>query len=364
MLLKEGKRKVNQIEVARKAGVSRTTVSFVLNGRTDISISEETRKRVIQAIEELGYTYPGSAAAKKTGNIGYLISRNIRLSNPYYHRFFVGVEEAGKEFGRNIIVEVWRKNLSSLFWNNKVDGVIIVESGLTEEDIRQIQKYVPVVLLNWSTESVICDMVVPDNTGGVREAFACLYQLGHRRIGFFALVPQKWGIPSVRRFKERLQGYYMGLEDYKLPMNKEYLQLPACKTRDVKELEELVSQTLKKWKSLPKPPTAVITYNDIYGITFIKKAPSVGINIPRDLSVIGFDNTIACHYVSPALSSIDQAMEAMGKLSMELLEGRIKEGNKTPFKKLTCGTELVIRESVGKVNPGECRGKKEVRDDG
>ena len=354
--------KISLRKIARELGVSHTTVSLVLNEPDTNHVSKEKRKKILAYVREIGYRVP--AKKKATGNIGFLIGPHFDISNPYHHRFFVGIEEASIKSGKNIILETWRNSSSPLFWNNKVDGVIIAEDRLTEGDIRQIQKYVPVVLLNWSPESVICDMVVPDNTGGVREAFAYLYKLGHRRIGFFALVPQKLGISSDRRFKERLQGYYMGLEDYKLPMNKEYLQLPLCRKRDINEVEEQVSQTLKKWKSLPNPPTAVITYNDIYGVAFIKKAPSIGINIPRDLSVIGFDNTIACHYVSPSLSSIDQAMEAMGKLSMELLEERIKEGNKSPFKKLTCGTELVIRESVGKVNPGECRGKKEVRDDG
>jgi len=340
-------KKISLRKIARELGVSHTTVSLVLNGPDTNHVSREKKEKILDYVRKVGYRIP--AKKKETGNVGFLIGPHFDISNPYHHRFFVGIEEASIKSGKNVILETWRDSSSPLFWNNKVDGVIIAESRLTEEEIKQIQKYVPVVLLNWSTESVICDMVVPDNTGGVREAFAYLYKLGHRRIGFFGLVPQKEGRFYDRRFKERLEGYYLGLGDYKLSMNKEYLQLPTCRKRDIEEVEEQVSRTLKKWKSLSNPPTAVITYNDIYGVAFIKKAPSLGINIPRDLSVIGFDNTIACHYVSPALSSIDQAMEAMGKLSMELLEERIKEGNTSPFKKLTCGTELVIRESVGEV---------------
>ena len=349
MLAKANKKKVTQAEVAEKAGVSRTTVSLVLNGRTDVRISEETRKRVMRAIEELGYVYSEPIEVKKTKNIAYFISRNIHISDPYYHRFFAGVEEAAQKFGKSIFVEVWRDNLSPIFWNSKVDGVIIADPcGIDGERIKQIQRYVPVVLLNWSLEAVICDMVVPDNAGGVKKAFDYLYKLGHRRIGFFGLIPAE-GVTSYSRLRERLQGYYMGLEDYKLPVNKEYLQLPICKTRDIKEVEEHALRILKKWKNLPKPPTALITYNDIYGISFIKMAPLAGVKIPDDLSIIGFDNIIACDYVSPTLSSINQPMEEMGRLSVEILEERIKKGNVLSFKKIICSTELVVRESVKEI---------------
>lgn len=343
------KTSVTQSKIACEAGVSQTTVSFVLNGKEkELSVAKETKELILSKAKELGYFKKRKLNRKKIENIGYLISRDIHLSSPDYHRFFSGVEEASKRLGQNVIVETWEKSLPPLLWNNKVDGVIIAEPWLSEEEVKQIQKYVPVVLLNWSTESVICDMVVPDNAGGVRDAFSYLHKLGHRKIGFFSLVSPK-GLSSDRRLKERLQGYYLGLEDYKLSVNKDYLQLPTCKTQDIKEVEDRVLETLKKWKSLPNPPTAMITYNDIYGVSFIKMAPSAGVKIPEDLSVIGFDNIIACSYVSPMLSSVNQAMEEMGRLSVELLEERIKEGNSPLFKKVTCGTELVIRESIGEV---------------
>ena len=160
------------------------------------------------------------------------------------------------------------------------------------------------------------------------------------------MVPSK-GLLPTGRIKARLRGYYLGLEDYKLPLNEEYLRLPACKTQNMQEVEAQALHTLQRWKSLSHPPTAVITYNDVYGLAFIKQAPAAGVKIPEDLSVIGFDNIIACHYVSPPLSSVNQAMEEMGRLSVGLLEKRIQEGKATPFKKIVCGTELIIRESIG-----------------
>lgn len=342
------KNKVGLRKIAKELDVSHTTVSLVLNGPDTNHVSKEKREKILDYVKNVGYRIP--AKKKETGNIGFLIIPPFDVYDLYYHRFFGGVEEATIKFGKNIIVETWRDSSSPLFWNNKVDGVIIVEPWLSgeEEEIKAIQKYVPVVLLNWSTEAVICDMVVPDNTGGMREAFAYLYKLGHRRIGFFSLVPCA-GLSSTGRIEERLQGYYLGLEDYKLPLNKEYLQLPTCKTKGIREVEEQVLRTLQSWKSLPHPPSAVLTYNDIYGVSFIKMAPSAGVRIPEDLSVIGFDNIIACHYVSPPLSSVNQAMEEMGRLGVELLEKRIKEEKATPFKKITCGTELVVRESIGEV---------------
>jgi DNA-binding LacI/PurR family transcriptional regulator len=341
------KNKVGLRKIAKELGVSHTTVSLVLNGPDTNHVSKEKRGKILAYVKSVGYRIP--AKKKETGNIGFLVSPQFDISDPYNHRFFMGVEEASIKSGKNVIVETWRDSSSPLFWNNKVDGVIIIEPcpGKEEEEIKQVQKYVPVVLLNWNTEAVICDMVVPDNTGGMREAFAYLYKLGHRRIGFFSLVPST-GL-STRRIKARLQGYYLGLEDYKLPLNEEYLRLPACKAKGMQEVEEQVLHTLQRWKSLSHPPTAVITYNDVYGLSFIKKAPSAGVKVPEDLSVIGFDNLIACNYVFPALSSVNQDMEEMGRLSVELLEKRIQEGKATPFKKIVCGTELVIRESIGEV---------------
>jgi len=344
------KNKVGLRKIAKELDVSHTTVSLVLNGPDTNHVSKEKREKILDYVRKVGYRIP--VKKKETGNIGFLIGPHFDISNPYHHRFFVGIEEASIKSSKNVILETWRDSSSPLFWNNKVDGVIVAEDKLNEEEIKQIQKYVPVVLLNWSTEAVICDMVVPDNTGGVREAFAYLYKLGHRRIGFFGLVLPKWGPSFNGRFKERLQGYYLGLQHYKLSVNKEYLQLPLCKTRDIKEVEEQVLCTLRRWKNLSHPPTAVIAYNDVYGISFIKMASSAGIKIPQDLSLIGFDNTIACHYIFPTLSSIEQNMEEIGRLSVELLEKRIKEGKPSPFRKVICGTELVVRESVGEVKKG------------
>ncbi len=355
----KAKSSVTQSKIAREVGVSQTTVSFVLSGKEkELSVSEETKELILSKAKELGYFKKKKLNRKKTGNIGYIIPPRINLSDPYYHRFFVGIEETSKKLGKNVIVETWEKSLPPLLWNNKIDGVIL-EAGVREEEAMQVLNYVPVVLLNYALDNTICDMVMPDNRGGIRQAVSYLYELGHRRIGFFALIsPEGLAAPSSIHVRERLEGYYQALGFYRLPINEEHVYLPPAKVGGVKEIENYAHQILKKWKSSANPPTAVITTGDTYGISLIKVAISLGIQVPQELSIVGFDNTIACHYISPTLSSIEQSMEEMGRLSVELLEKRIEDGDSTIFKRITCGTKLIVRESVGKVNPGECRGKR------
>lgn len=335
--------KINQKEIAKRAGVSQTTVSFVLNNRRDIKISSEVRRRVIEIAEELGYKkiFVIREDGFKTGNIGYIFPSSISFTDPYYHRFYKGVIEGLNGRNLNLLLKSVEKP-DELLYNFDIikncDGLII-EEKLEEEIIEKIKEKIPVVLLNTKAEKVDVDYVMPDNKGGIIKAVGYLYRKGHKKIGFFGLKPL--GIHQ----EERLEGYIEGLKLYGLKIKEEYISLPERKVGGLEEVREYAEETLKNWIKLRERPTAIITLGDVYALGIIGVSERLGINIPDDISVIGFDNIINCLYSHPSLTSIEQPIEDMGKKAVELLIERIKNPGK-PVEKVRFEVEIIERESV------------------
>ncbi len=338
--------KVTQKQIARKLGVSQSTVSVVLSGRRDIDIPESTRGRVLKAVTKLNYRYPRSSSFRKTGNLGFLLPPWKNVRDQFYHRFLVGVQREAKESGRHVIVTTFEEStqVPDIVQLGKVDGLIVV-SMVDRRWLEQTKARTPVVLLNACTEDGAVDSVMPDNEGGVRQIVDHLYSLGHRRIAFFAVGPVRY------HFLERFEGYAEGLKEHGLKCPPDYIRMPKTVLDNMEELEGFVRESLDFWLSLDRPPTAVVTANDLYGLSVLKVAGQLGVRVPEVLSVSGFDNTIDCRRVHPTLTSVNQPMEQMGAEAVRLLLYRITETGGRPFKCIRYQTELVIGRSTGKAEP-------------
>ena len=332
-----------QALIAQRSGVSQSAVSRILNSRQDIAIPRKTREKVWRVAKSLGYTprFVLVENEKKTRHIGYLISTPV--NNPFYHRLFEGVSEGIQKGNYSLLLAHFKKDelTPEFLERNKISGVI-VQKEVESEWAKEISRFLPVVLLNYTIDDVEVDSVMPNNRQGTKKSAGHLYQLGHRRIALFGMKP--YHIHTLERFF----GYVEALKEFDLPKKKEYIKLPERDQGGVEEVLKLAEVTLKNWLTLDEPPTAVVTLGDAYGLPLLQAAAKLGISIPRQLSVVGFDNIVSCIYSTPSLTSVNQPMEEMGMAASNILVERISNPGR-PVTKMVLDVDLVIRDSTGPV---------------
>jgi LacI family transcriptional regulator len=337
--------KITQKTIAQKAGVSQSTVSLVLNGLSDNNIPAGTVKKVLNTAERMGYRRR-AVPLKKDGNhiknIGYfdfMYDEQDFTEKQYFPRFVSEIMSVAEKKKYHIAVYKNYSYLMQAVFNNLLDGVVITE-WLTEREIKTIKTHIPAVYLNCQIKTVPLDSVMPDNKNGIKKAVSRLYSLGHRNIALFGMKPLHL------HSEERMQGYLDAMNEYRLKIREEYIRIPtAKKTGDVREVTDRALQTLKFWHTLKNIPTAVVTFGDCYALSLIKTAGNINLHLPRELSVIGFDNRAYCRYSTPSLSSIEQPMEAMAEKAMNLLSERMANPGK-PVENVVFDVELIERESI------------------
>jgi LacI family transcriptional regulator len=333
--------KVTQRLIARKAGVSPTTVCLVLSGRANTTIAEETRKHVLTTAADLGY-HP-AISPNRTGNIGYLFGRGIKAKNPYYHRFFTGIHQELENSDFHLLTAYLDpiEHLPTIVRLGKTDG-LIVQGRVGADWLKEATKVMPVVVLNYAAEGNLADSVVSDNVGGMEKVFSYLHSLGHRRIAFFGMKP------FAGMEQERLDGYLRSLKKHGLPEEPDYIVLPEAVAGSLGEVNECVKKALLFWRGLRTPPSAVMTMGDVYGAPMVKIAQQLGIRVPEDISITGSDNTESAHMVSPSLTTINEPLEEMARCAVRLLLERISGCSRTPCRCVRFDMDLVINQSTGK----------------
>lgn len=342
-------------DVANQAGVSVTTVSRVLNGKDDIS--QETTNKVRAVVQELGYT--SSLAARgmrsyRTNLIGLILHD---VASHYSQEIMRGVNQVIARIDRDLIIYTSggldRENVAqherhyvALLNGSVTDGAIMVTPTAT-----QFTTHAPLVIIDPNNETPDYPAIIATNQEGALAAMNYLTNLGHRRIGHIA------GEMKLISASQRLQGYKDGLAAAGIPLNEDLIEMGDYTT-------ETAVICARKLLSLPDRPTAIFAANDVSAIGVYQAARELGLQIPGDLSVIGFDNLRDAAYLNPPLTTIDQSLERMGTIATEMLVELVKgkplsihpteEGNlyKIP-------TELVIRDSCAPVpchSPDEASG--------
>jgi LacI family transcriptional regulator len=328
-------------DVARKAGVSVTTVSRVLNGKDDIS--KETVKKVLAVIQKLGYASSLAARgmrSRRTNVIG-LIMPNVALY--YSQELLRGVNRAIFELRKELIIYtsgvVGQENIAqrersnvALLNGSIADGVIVVTPVATE-----FNTHAPLVIIEPNNESPDCPAIIATNREGALSAMNYLTGLGHRRIGHIS------GRTDLNGANLRLQGYMDGLAAAGIPINENWIEVGDYTA-------ETALVCARKLLSLPDRPTAIFAANDLSAMAVYQAAEEFGLQIPADLSVIGFDNVDEAAHLNPPLTTVDQFIEKMGNMAMEIL-AKLVNGEPLPinpagesdFYKIP--TRLVIRDS-------------------
>jgi LacI family transcriptional regulator len=329
-----------QADVARLAGVSRATVSFVLNERFDtrVPISEETRKRVQEAARQLGYEPNVLARSLKSGaslTIGTLLPA---LHNPHYWEILEGAEEEITARGYYMALVVSNLNpdrelqaLRSLF-QQRLDGMILLPTfmDLFPDELHALkQQSIPVVFTN-PMEGM--DWVFPDIGGGAEQLMDHLLSLGHKRIGFIS------GVARPNLSQARLEVYRQKMAAAGTPTKEEWIRCCGYHLEDgYLEAKALLD--------LPESPSAIWAINDLLAIGALRAAHERGLRVPQDVAVAGFDDIAVSAQLSPPLTTVRMYSQEIGRRAAQILFTRLDEPDHALMQELV-KTQLIVRQST------------------
>jgi LacI family transcriptional regulator len=337
-----------QVDVARLAGVSRATVSYVVNGLAGgrVPISEETRQRVLDAVAELGYEPDARAQALRSGNtkaIGLIIP-DIR--NPHFWENADGVEQEARASGYHLLLSSmdlspeYAEGVFKDLSRRRIDGLILMGSfiGQSEEAkntlTRLLKRRLPIVEISdqFNVDYTV-DCVVSDYRAATMEVMSHLLSLLHRRIGLI------YGVAMPELGEDRLQPYQDSLQAAGLPVDQELIV--ECGPT-IEDGYQAVLQLLK----LPSRPTALIAINDLLAIGALRAAGDLNLHVPTNLSLASYDDIAVANYLMPRLTTVAKDAIRMGREAVKLLLARIQEPNR-PYQRINMPARLIIRGSTG-----------------
>jgi LacI family transcriptional regulator len=336
-----------QVDVARLAGVSRATVSYVVNGLTDgrVPISEDTRQRVLDAVAELSYVPDARAQSLRSGDtntIGLIIP-DIR--NPHFWEHAEGVEQEARASGYNLLLSdtalnsEYAEDIFKDLSRRRIDGLIImggfIDQSEEAKDILTVllKRRLPIVELIDHNVDYEVDFVASDYRAATKEVMSCLLSLQHRRIGMI------YGVATPVLAEDRLQPYQEELQAAGLPVDQ------ALIARCGPTIEDGYQAALQLLK-LPARPTALIAINDLLAVGALRAARDLGLNVPTDLSLVGYDDIQMAKYLVPRLTTVSKDSIRVGREAVKQLLARIGQPD-LPRQKMSIPPRLIIRESTG-----------------
>ncbi len=309
------RRKPTMTDVARIAGVSQTSVSLILNRTISARISDATRKRVVETAREIGYELPSARrpflGASQRNVIAYIVDEISTSPHPVVS--FDGARDAGWESGFLVAAHVTRSNpeleamtIQSILRDPSVIGVIYSTICTRRVSLPSELLALPTVLLNCHSADRRSHAIVPGEVAGAFTATRYLLTKGHSRIGFIN------GEPWMEASADRLKGYRQALATADIAFDPSLLR-----SGDWLPLQgyQLALELLR----LPSPPTAIFCANDLMAMGALEAATKLGLHIPEDLSIMGYDDQELARYTHPPLSTLVLPNYEMGRRAAELL---------------------------------------------
>lgn len=324
-------------DVAQLAGVSTATVSRALMNPE--KVSSTTRKRVESAVLEAGYS-PNSLARNLRKNESKTIVTIVPdICDPYFSEIIRGIEDVAMEHGYLVLLgdsgqsKKRESSFANLVFTKQADGMLLLGTDLPFDISKPEQKNLPpmVMACEFAPELGLPTVHI-DNLTSAYEAVNYLAQLGHKRIA------QISGPERAFLCRFRQQGYQQALRRAGLTMKSEY-------TKRGDFTFESGARLVRELLALPTPPTAIFCHNDIMAIGAMQEAKRLGLRVPQDLSVVGFDDIQFAQYCEPTLTTISQPKYEIGRQAMYLMLETLKGIDIHPGSRLL-ETQLVIRESA------------------
>lgn len=302
------------VDVAKQAGVSKSTVSRVLSGE-NAPVRESTRQRVLQAIGELGYEHNAVASSLRTNRTNIIILAIPDITNPFWPDVARSVQDVMDEAGYAVVFanNDWNSRRERSFLamarRNRLAGILINPVEVTNQEL--LETRIPSVILSSSEAYPAFDTVGSDSYQGTQLALEHLYGLGHRRIGLIR------GRRLHRPQHSRLAGYRDFLRDRGLSADD---RLIVEGSFDQAGGYSAMQQLLQ----LREPPSAVFAANDLLAIGALQAARQAGLRVPRDLSIVGLDDIFAASTTTPPLTTIAKPKDRNGHQAACFLVERIR----------------------------------------
>jgi LacI family transcriptional regulator len=327
-------------EVSRLARVSPATVSRVLNGSTPVALP--TRERVLQAVAALGYkpnVFARGLATNRSGGIGITVNA---VSSPYFGAFVAGVEGVARDHGVHLIVASGfadaaheRRSIEFLL-ERRCDGLVVQAEALPDEELIDLVRNgpAPVVVFGRAIAEIEDACVVMHNERGGALATEHLLGQGHRRIGH---VTGPLSFPDAR---DRLDGYRRALEAAGVDPVERYVV-------ESNFLEEGGARAVARLLDQAPDVTAIFFGNDQMAAGGMRTLREAGLDVPRDISVVGFDDVFLARYLTPSLTTVRQPLGDMGRAAAHLLLARLENDGREVVHRFD--PELVERQSVARI---------------
>lgn len=328
--------------VARAAGVSQSTVSRALRG--DPRVREDTRRLIEQTAEQLGYRPPGAATMRpsRTRTIGVVVSD---LTNPFFPSLLTPVHDELRLMGYGVVLFTERTDIPTgqeallNLLDQSIDGLLVttatLDSPLAEAvDTREL----PVVLLNRYVDGMDVDRVIADNFRGGQAAARHVTELGHSRVGVVR------GPSNTSTSRDRHAGLLDGL-------GAAGVELDPRLVREGPYSHQCGYQNARELLRLTEPPSAVVCGNDVIAFGAIDAAKSLGLDVPGDVSIVGFDDVPMASWEVYQLTTVRQPLSDMARTAARLLVERIEhDGAIGAGRERLFATSLVRRSTTGQVS--------------
>lgn len=327
-------------DIGRHSGVSAMTVSRVINGAA--SVDPETRRKVEEAIEALGYIpnrVARSLTSQKTATIG-LILRDI--ANPFYSAVARGAESAARVGGYRILLcnsegdlRLEREYIDDLV-SHRVEGLLLAPaSDHSRHNVQSLlRRDFPITLIDSDLPDVDCDLLVADNATGAQRLVEHLIALGHRDIAHVG------DAEDTYTGRERLQGYRNALAAHDIPYRDDLVvRATVDQIGGYRATQEILA--------LDPLPTAIFAVNNMTAVGAMQALRERGITVPEDIALVCFDDIEHLAVLSPFLTVVDQPAELFGKLAAQLLLERIAGKAGPRSRRIVLQTNLIVRTSCG-----------------
>lgn len=341
----EGRKPATLADVARLAGVVPMTASRAINSSG--YVGQEVRARVLKAARKLHYR-PNILARTLRGQglqaVGVMLAD---ISNPFSAELVEGMQSVLVPAGYALFLATAHRSIDQekanllAFADHRVDGILVATRGtqIGNQTIAQIAgRGVPIVTVGRPVEHSKVDCVTADHGKGALEAVNHLIGLGHSRIAFLGIAPEDSS--RLRRF----QGYAEALAAAGIPLREEYIVGPESGPAYATQEDGFAG--MMRLAALPQRPTAIFARNDYTAIGALRAAHQLGIAVPRDLALAGFDNIPLSAYTTPPLTTVEQPIAEQGRSAARFLLDRIA-GKATKRRREIClECRLVVRQST------------------
>ncbi|GAA0370258.1 DNA-binding transcriptional regulator CytR [Bowmanella denitrificans] len=324
-------------DIAARSGVSPATVSRTL--RNPELVNKDTRKKVMKAVRESGYTPNRFGSSLRTQQSGNIVVMMPDITNQVNAGIIRAIEVEAQKTGYSVLLgdtqgqEARERHYAQMVSSGQADGILLYTHRLPFDLDNLTANLPPLVNGNESIEVEGLNKVMVDNVQGAKDGVNHLVALGHRRI---AAVLGDNNAPSNR---ERLQGFQQALQQAGIEPDEQYLVQGDYTTESgMKAMEALLK--------LRKRPTAVFCFNDDMAIGAMSVLREYGYAIPGDISIMGFDDIRYASLMNPPLTTIHQPLEEIGQASMRLLLAQLSGKNSAP-QHIQLPLQLVVRQSTG-----------------